>query len=190
MAKKLTGTTSVAAITDALTGEAAACFAALARKYGKERPYAFVLEVSATGYGVGAALATEDGLLRFAEECKGDYGDDLARAAADCRWAGPENGWHQTAERAFRETNRLLHIADATALYPAYDGTLERAAVDVFRALDDRHAFGEGASREALVVGVCHTGGDNTDRQFLAWAELLNPKPVCDRLARELEERR
>ena len=35
-----------------------------------------------------------------------------------------------------------------------------------------------------------HAGCSADPIEFLAWAKLLNPKPVCDRLARELKRRR
>ena len=189
MPKKPTKATTLTEIEDALAAEGAAWVMSFRAAHADERPYAFVFEISEVGYAAGAAIATEEGLDRFAAESAESYGGDLRKAKADCRWAGPENGWYQSPDKAFKNTNRLLGVAEATGLYPEYGDTLENLAVAALRRMDAEGCFGEGPARDSLLAGVCLTGGDNSDEQFVRWAEQANPAGVVDRLKRELKER-
>lgn len=189
MPKKAQDRTTVEDIELALATEGSAFVASFRKRRPTETIYAFLFELSAVGYAADAAIATEEALLRTAEESLDSYDGDLSRALRDLRWAGPEDGWYQSRDRDFRGTNRLLEIAEQTDLYPEYDGTLERLALSALRRMVDGGVFSAEGERERVVLGVCHTGGDNSDEDFIAWASLVNSPAVVDRLKAELAER-
>ncbi|HEY1067530.1 MAG TPA: hypothetical protein VGE52_15515, partial [Pirellulales bacterium] len=49
--------------------------------------------------------------------------------------------------------------------------------------------FGPPDVREKIVLGVCYTGGDNSEKEFLAWASQVNSPAVVKRLKAELKQR-
>lgn len=107
------------------------------------------------------------------------------------RWAGPEDGWYQGLEtEAFVPTSQHLDEAVAAGWMELYDGQLETQALAALRQLDAEGVFGRGANREVVVLGLCYIGGDNSDEDFLAWAEQVNPPVVMERLIREIGESR
>jgi hypothetical protein len=96
-----------------------------------------------------------------------------------------EDAWYQQPDSAFGAVNRLLARAERDNLYEAYAGVLEGLCIDVLRELDASGAFGLGADRERVVLGVCYIGGDNSEEEFLGWAEQVNPPKVFERLTAE-----
>ncbi|MCC7492898.1 MAG: DUF4303 domain-containing protein [Fimbriimonadaceae bacterium] len=174
------------AIAAALAADGTAWYQALQPKLRGERVYAFLFELSAVGYAAAAAVATEEGLRRTAEGYLDDFDGDLTRAIASLRWAGPEDGWYQSPERAFRTTNRLLDAAERQELYPVYSGDLERLALQALQQMDATGLFGTGAAREQVTLGVCHTGGDQPAELWLSWLSAVNPPAVVARVRAEL----
>lgn len=68
-----------------------------------------------------------------------------------------------------------------------YDDRLIQLCLDVLRELDAAGVFGTGKVREQIPIGICDVGGDNTEEDFLAWAEAVNPPSVMEKLRRELQ---
>ncbi|MFO0924958.1 MAG: DUF4303 domain-containing protein [Pirellulales bacterium] len=186
MAKKKSSATSAEAIASALAVDATAFLEGFRKKHAKETIYAFLLELSAVGYAAGAAIATEESLRRFAEDCVEDFDGDLEKALRDMRWAGPEEeSWYQSPEKAFRISNQLLEIAEETELYPEYDGSLEKIALSALKSMMKEGAFGTKQECDAMVISICHTGGDNSAEDFLRWASSINSPKVMKRLKKE-----
>jgi hypothetical protein len=174
MAKKAVKSTTLREIEDAMLAEGVAFLQAFQKRHEKETIYAFLFELSAVGYAVAAAIATEESLRTHAEECVDDFDGDVNKAMTELRWAGPEDGWHQSEDKHFRNTNKLLDIAENSELYPEYDGTLEKIALSVIQRMDSAALFGPPKMREKIVLGICHTGGDNSVQDFIKWAS-ANP---------------
>ena len=189
MAKKSTKNTTVEEIELSLANEGTAFYRDFRKRRSEEEIYAFLFELSAVGYAAAAAIATEEALARFANECLDSYEGDLDRAMSDLRWAGPENGWYQSADKQFRGTNKLLETAERAELYPEYDGTLVKIALAALRRMITDGVFGSGGDLEKTVVGVCHTGGDNSEEDFIKWASMVNAPSVIRRLKAELKKR-
>jgi hypothetical protein len=189
MAKKAAKTTTLEAIEESLVAEATTFYGSFRQQNPEEHVYAFLFELSAVGYAANAAIATHESLHRFAEECADSYDNDLERAKDDLRWSSPENGWYQSPDEAFRATNRLLDIAERNALYPEYDGTLETLALAALKTMVSSGTFGGADALERMTLGICYTGGDNSDEEFLKWASAVNSPSVLERLKTELKMR-
>lgn len=189
MAKKSAKRTTQEEIENALLAEAISFYQAFQKRHAKEAIYAFLLELSSVGYAAAAAIATEESLTRHAEECADDFEGDLPQAISELRWAGPEDGWYQSEDKQFRNANKLLEIAEETELYAEYDGTLEKIALSVIKRMDAEGLFGPPEVREKMVLGICHTGGDNSEQDFIKWASDVNPPAVLKRLKAQLKKR-
>lgn len=189
MAKKSAKNTTKEEIEQALLAEGTAFYQAFRKRLAKETIYAFLFELSSVGYAAAAAIATEESLKRHAEECADDFDGDTSQAISELRWAGPEDGWYQSEDKQFRNTNKLLDIAEETELYPEYDGTLEKIALSVVKRMDGEGLFGPPEVREKIVLGICHTGGDNSEQDFIKWASDVNPPSVIRRLKAQLKKR-
>lgn len=148
MAKKTAKATSLQAIEDSLTVDGTAFYSAFRQKNPDEHVYAFLFELSAVGYAANAAIATQESLSRFAEECVDSYDGDLDRATEDLRWSSPENGWYQSPDKAFRDTNKLLDIAERSELYGEYDGSLEKLALRALKRMIKSGVFGDSSDLE------------------------------------------
>jgi hypothetical protein len=169
--------------------------AAIAATHPDETLYAFLFEISCEGFSVHGAVATEEGIARYAQaqlprvRVTGKL-EPLATVTLGMRWAGPEDGWYQQPDATFDVANELLRRAETESLYQAYDGSLNNLCLQVLRDLDNAHLFGSGQSRENVVIGICYIGGDNSDEEFLAWAKKVNSPSIIKRLEREIEESR
>ncbi|HEX4609247.1 MAG TPA: DUF4303 domain-containing protein [Urbifossiella sp.] len=143
-----------------------------------------------------AAVATEEGLTRVAKKYMAkDYAAGLDDAVpllrTWLRWAGPEDGWFQGLNSdAFTPASKLLDEAFAAELIKPFDGQLEALAQAALRQLDVVGVFGTGVAREAITLGLCYIGGDNSDEEFFAWAEDVNPPTVMQQLRRGIAESR
>jgi hypothetical protein len=189
MAKKALKSTTLQEIEDAMLAEGIAFLQAFQKRHAKESMYSFLFELSAVGYAAAAAVATEESLKEHAEQCVDDFDGDVKQAMAALRWAGPEDGWYQSEDKHFRNTNKLLDIAEETELYPEYDGTLEKIALSVIKRMDSDGVFGAPEVREKIVIGVCHTGGDNSENDFIKWASSVNSPAVIKYLKAQLKKR-
>ena len=170
-------------------------FRRVAKANPGEKLYAFLFEISCEGFSVHGAIATEEGLTRYAEEQLSEVrpiktAEPLATLRSCFRWAGPEDGWYQQPESAFNAVNKSLRRAEAEALYEMYDGSLNEICLQVLQEMDQDRLFGVGDERERVVVGICYVGGDNSDEEFLGWAKQVNPPSVMKRLRRELKQSR
>ena len=188
MPKKSKPSTTLSAIENSLVAEGGAFFRNFQKQNPRETIYGFLFELSGLGYAAAAAIATEESLARFAQECEDDYDGDLERAKDELRWAGPENGWYQSDDKHFRSTNKLLELAEECGLYPEYDGTLEKIALSAIQRMMSDGVFGLPSEREKVVLGICHTGGDNSEEDFLRWASAVNSPAVIQRLEAELKK--
>lgn len=189
MVKKPARTTSLDEIENTILSEAITFYGSFAKRHPKATIYAFLFELSAVGYAVAAAIATEESLTRYAEECEDEFDGDLVRAKQELRWGGIEDGWYQSKDKDFRNSNKLLDLAEEQELYPEYDGTLEKVALAVIQSMVSQEVFGPKEKLESLVVGICHTGGDNSDKDFIKWASSVNSPAVIKRLKSELKHR-
>ena len=189
MGKKAAKSTTLAEIEEAMLAEAIAFFQTFQKRHSKESIYAFLFELSAVGYAAAAAIATEEALASYAEECADDFEEDVQQAMDALRWVGPEEGWYQSEDKHFRNANKLLDIAEEIELYPEYDGTLEKIALSVMKRMDTDGIFGAQKAREKILLGVCHTGGDNSEQDFIRWASAVNPPAVIKRLKAQLKKR-
>jgi hypothetical protein len=185
MAKSRKEPVSLDAIREALKEAAKTFLAAVAKKHPGEMLYGFLFEVSAVGYSAAAAAATEEGLRRSTAKSAAEEGVDASELAAQYRWGSIEDAWYQEPSKPFDRVNDLLESADAQQLYPEFSGVLEQLCVEALKELDAAGVFGSGPERERVAIGVCHTGGDNSEAQFLGWAEQVNPPKVFERLKSE-----
>jgi hypothetical protein len=188
MPKKSKKGTTLVEIENSLMTEGVAFFRNFRKRNPHETIYAFLIELSGVGYAAAAAIATEESLARFAQECADDYDGDVELAKNELRWAGPENGWYQSDDKHFRNTNQLLELAEESELYPEYNGTLEKIALSAIQRMVTDGVFGSPGEREKMVVGICHTGGDNSEEDFLQWASVVNAPAVIQRLEAELKK--
>ncbi len=189
MVKKSPKSTTLQEIEEAMLAEGVAFLQSFQKRHSGESVYAFLFEVSAVGYAAAAAIATEEALAKHAEECIDDFNGDVEQARAELRWAGPEDGWYQSEDKHFRNTNKLLDLAEDIELYPEYDGTLEKVALSVIKRMDSEGLFGAADLRKKILVGICHTGGDNSEQDFIKWAASVNPPAVIKRLKTQLKKR-
>jgi hypothetical protein len=113
----------------------------------------------------------------------------MEKAKNDLRWAGPENGWFQVDDKYFRASNKLLEQGFDCGLLDYFDGKTQQYALDALKRFVESESFVDEKIRERIVVGICYTGGDNSDEQLLEWAKMVNPKKVVDRLKKELKKR-
>jgi hypothetical protein len=124
-----------------------------------------------------------------AEECADDFDRDTSRAISELRWAGPEDGWYPSEDKQFRNANKLLELAEETELYPEYDGTLEKIALSMVERMDGEGLFGPQQVHKKMVIGICRTGGDNSEKDFIRWASAVNPSAVIRPLKAQLKKR-
>lgn len=185
MAKSRKEPVSLDAIRAGLKDAATEFIRAVAKKHPGETLYGFLIEVSRVGFAAFGAAATEEGLLRNAKNYADEEGGDAAQLAAEFRWGSIENGWYQEPAKPFNRVNELLERAEEQQLYAEYSGVLEQLCLDALKELDSAGLFGSGHVREQVAIGICHTGGDNTEQQFLQWAEQVNPPTVLKRLKME-----
>lgn len=184
--------TTVAEIEKSLAADGAAFYAAFRKRKSKETVYSFLFELSDVGYYAAAAIATEEELARYIQESLDSFDEDdaLERAIAEWRWAGPEDGWHQSTDKQFQATNDLLELAEESELYPEYSGTLETIALAALKQMIADGVFGSDEERKKIVIGICHTGGDNPEKLFVSWASEVNSPAVIRRLKAELKRSR
>lgn len=152
--------------------------------------YGFLFEISATQFAANGAVATEEGLMRFAQawaarEDAGEDADTPEKAAACFRWGSTEDAWYQRPFEPFDAVNELLDRAEEQGLYERYGDALEKLCIEVLREMDADGRFGMGKDRAKVAVGVCYTGGDNGAKEFLGWARRVNPPAVYRRMRRE-----
>jgi hypothetical protein len=185
MAKSQTKPVSLDDIRVTLRAAAEKFLRAVAEEHPGEILYGFLFEISREGFSAHGAAATEEGLRRYADECAAEDGGDAEQLRSELRWGGTEDAWYQQPERAFGAVNRLLARAEREKLYEAYAGVLEGLCIDVLKELDASGTFGKGTDRERVVLGVCYTGGDNSEEEFLGWAKQVNPPKVFERLTAE-----
>ncbi|MFO1044431.1 MAG: DUF4303 domain-containing protein [Planctomycetaceae bacterium] len=189
IAKQVAKSTTQKEIEDALFVEGCAFYQAFQKRHAKESVYSFLFEISSVGYTAAAAIGTEESLAKYAEEIAEDFDDDVQQAIAELRWAGPENGCYQSTDKQFQQSNKLLEIAEDTELYPEYDGTLEQIALSAIKRMEEDVVFGAPEVRSKIVLGICHTGGDNSEEEFIKWASAVNPPVVVKRLKAQLKLR-
>lgn len=68
------------------------------------------------------------------------------------------------------------------------DQQLQQLCLEVLQQLDSVGVFASAETRQNILIGVCDVGGDNTEEDFLKWAEVVNPPVVIERLRRELQK--
>jgi hypothetical protein len=163
----------------------------VARNQPGESLYSFLFEVSCEGFSAHGAAATEEALTRFAEleianGPRVRSKNPLEAIKSAYRWGSIEDAWYQKPDSAFKSVNKLLRQAEKQKLYKLYDGTLTELCLQVLREMDDDAFFGRGEARQTVVLGLCYTGGDNSDEEFLDWARHVNPVKVVDRLQEEI----
>lgn len=165
---------------------------ALGQAQPGETMYGFLFELAPEGTHAEAAAATEEGLLRVVERYvelgyMASEGETATVLRAWLRWAGPEDGWFQGNDnQCFEAANALLDIAIASGFLTPFDDELAGLAIGALRELDAEGCFGTLTEREQVAIGLCYTGGDNTDEEFLDWAEQVNPPSTMARLRREI----
>jgi hypothetical protein len=155
------------------------------KQHPGETLYGFLFEISSVGFSANGAAATEEGLARYAEAYAQENGGTADRLRAEFRWGSTEDAWYQQPDAAFAAVNKLLARAEREELYEEYGGALEGLCLDVLKDLDAAGTFGTGAARDRIVLGVCYTGGDNSEEEFLGWAKQVNPPKVFKRLKAE-----
>ncbi|MEH2106267.1 DUF4303 domain-containing protein [Nostoc sp.] len=161
--------------------------------WANETMYGFLLEAVWEGTSVEAVAGTEEGLLRIAQYYAASEGQEdeelINYQGIELRWGSPEDGWYANYDADFfKRANQLLAEAHETGLMELGDQQLQQLCLEVLRQLDGAGVFGSGKTRQKIVIGVCDVGGDNTEKDFLEWAEAVNPPIVMERLRRELQE--
>ncbi|BAT54402.1 hypothetical protein NOS3756_33710 [Nostoc sp. NIES-3756] len=180
-------------IRDAITTGIQNFLAAFRHDWANETMYGFLLEASWEGTSVEAVAATEEGLLRIAKYYTASEGKEdeqsINHQRIQLRWGSPEDGWYANYDaNFFIRANQLLAFAHEAGLMELGDQQLQQLCLEVLRELDSAGVFANAETRPNIVVGVCDVGGDNTEEDFLQWAEAVNPPVVMERLRRELQE--
>jgi hypothetical protein len=157
-------------------------------RFRAERPgeqvYAFAYVCPPEGTGVGCAIATEQGLTAVAQKYqrkgyRAGEGDPIPLLREWLRWANPDEGWYyEDLDDGGRFLEELLVALESGALRGHPQWT-PRLCVQALRHLDAEGAFGTGADRHHLVVGV--TFGSNP-KDFARFAREANPDDVWARL--------
>ncbi|MEJ1935634.1 DUF4303 domain-containing protein [Nostoc sp. NIES-2111] len=181
------------AIRDAIATGIKSFLAAFKHDWVNETMYGFLLEASWEGTSVDAVAATEEGLLRIAKSYAADDAKEdeqsINHQRIQLRWVSPEDGWYANYDaNFFTRANQLLVQAHETGLMELGDQQLQQLCLEVLRELDSAGVFASAETRQNIVIGVCDVGGDNTEEDFLQWAEAVNPPVVMERLRRELQE--
>ncbi|MFC4312385.1 DUF4303 domain-containing protein [Steroidobacter flavus] len=163
----------------------------ISRIQPRETLYAFLFECTKDGFAVLGAIGTQEQLTRYAleqlEKLKPlETLDPVAAVRSAFRWGSPQDGWYRAAW-PFDEVNDLLREAERTQLYETFDGTLQKLCIETLQAMDRDGIFGTGVRRERIAIGVCITGGDTSDPEFMTRAERLNPHSVVERLRAEVD---
>jgi hypothetical protein len=167
--------------------------AAFRRDWPGETMYSFLLVAVWEGTYINSVAATEEGLLRIAEDyaepCEGQLDQESFKSeCARFRWGGYESGWYMNFDAEFFESaNQLISDAHKIGLMVEGDQQLQQICLEVLRELDSNSIFGTGEAREKIVIGVSDVGGDHTEEDFLSWAEAVNPPVVMARLRSELQ---
>jgi hypothetical protein len=185
MAKSRTEGVSLDGIHAALQAAAEKFLRAVAKDHPGETLYGFLFEISCEGFSAHRAAATEEGLIRYAEEYASKRGGDAGRLRAEFRWGSTEDAWYQQPDASFDAVNKLLARAEREGLYEMYGGILEGLCIDALKELDAAGVFGTGEARERIVLGICYIGGDHSEKEFLGWAKQVNLPKVFKRLRTE-----
>ena len=158
-----------------------------------ETMYGFLLEISSSQFDAHGAVGTEEGLTRFAEkwvagENADEDNDTVEKATAYFRWGSTEDAWYQQPDEAFFAVGELLNRAQEEGLYEEYGDALETLCIEVLKGMDAASRFGSGTQRERVALGLCYIGGDNSEKEFLAWAKQVNPPKVYKRLRKRVPQ--
>jgi hypothetical protein len=182
------------AIRKAIVSGTKAFLAAMAKDWRGETIYGVLLEAAVEGDNVYAVAGTEEGLTRIAEKYaamgyQAKSGDTLTLLRKELRWGSPEDGWYSRYDAPFFDrANKLLSKARDGGLVKMFDGTLNRVCLAALRELNKGRAFGEPRARKRPIIGICYVGGDNSEKEFLGWAERVNPPSAISRLRIEMAE--
>jgi len=167
-----------------------AAFEEMRHNHPHEQFYAFALYTSGEAAYVAPSANTEEGLARLTQR-------DIANAEkeqvahlyrASLRWSPCDWPYHLEGARHFTTVSRLLDeilMISREAEDDQSADTVFDLCLAVLQQLDGEGVFGTGAQRDALVLALLM--GDQSDEDRIAWARRLNPPPVADRLAGELQ---
>lgn len=184
---------ALSAIRDAIATGIKNFLAAFRHEWANETMYGFLLEAAWEGTSVEAVAATEEGLFRIAKYYAADEGEEdeesINHQRIQLRWSSPEDGWYASYDADFfTRANQLLSQAHETGLMQLGDQQLQQLCLEVLQQLDSVGVFASAETRQNILIGVCDVGGDNTEEDFLKWAEVVNPPVVIERLRRELQK--
>jgi hypothetical protein len=181
---------ALAAICRELAAAARDLLAARGQGPDAGRLYGLLFVVSPQGTYALVAAGTEEGLASTASgyEAKGyratDGGDAGQLLRAGLRWAGPDDGWLGQDGPWCDAANGLIAEARDRGHLGDDDGVLEGICLQALADLDVSGAFGGEEERAKVVLGLSY--GSQSEQEFLAWADRVNPPPVRERLRAEL----
>src|SRR5262249_5616044 len=151
-----------------------------------EHLYGLLVDVPSEGAAASIVAATEEPLERAVKKVRRrSESPDAVRDAL--RWSAPgESGdpWFWPQYRWVNAATHVIQLGIGRGLVPRYDATVKDLAVRALEELERDGAFGAGAGRERLYVGVLDIHDDFED-----WVERssgCNPAAVTRRVRVEL----
>jgi hypothetical protein len=167
----------------------------MAKDWRDETIYGILLEAAVEGDNVYAVAGTEEGLSRVAQKYEEKHGyraqngDTHTFLRKMLRWGSPEDGWYARYDAPFfNRANKLLTRAREAGLIKMFDGTLNELCLKALRELTRAGVFGKPKFKKRPIIGICYVGGDNSEKEFLGWAERVNSPSTLARLRAEMAE--
>lgn len=183
----------VAELRPLLMNAARDAFRAVQLEHTRDQFYAFALYTSGGLDYVGPSSNTEEGLSEaVASYLKRDESESAEQHRATLRWSPCDWAHHMAHQEVFAEFDRRLYEGRPD-LDEAAPNELKRFAAgllglcfDVLRCLDGEGLFGRGLAREGVVLNVLK--GDQSDKEQIEWARVLNPPATAERFAKEVAQ--
>lgn len=175
---------------------AAAFLEQLQRMSPAETAYALLFEISDQSPAAWPIGATEESLSRLAatyqqKGYRARTGNDLEILRAALRWDAPGDdttGWYWADEAIQEKLNSLLTQCFGPEYGDDDDGyeVVKRECLAALQELDQEGAFGTGAARDRLVIGI--TNVENEFESFTDELSQVNPPPIMARLNQQLTQ--
>jgi Domain of unknown function (DUF4303) len=178
------------ALESTMLAELRAAWASLRGRHPSERFYSFGLYTTDLQDYLMVTASTEEGLSEVTQRYVTRTGRDATALRATLRWSPADSPLHAEGDGLLAESDRLRQAGPAP-----YDDAPEAneaislvfdVAIQSLQQLDREGIFGEGVERAQLVLGIWK--GDQSGDERVAFASLLNPRPIVERFAREIAE--
>ena len=164
----------------------------LRRTRPEEHFYAFALFTSGEVHSFNLSANSEEGLSRASESASSEDGTPVGLHRRSMRWM-PANWAYHCIGKTFKKANAVLPRpwpigGGVVALDQAVaeSDRILKAGAEVLKALDAEGIFGIGEDRDRVTISILM--GDQSTKERLHFAALLNPRRIVVRFRKELEE--